>query len=467
MTELGLTSRMCQISDVAFDTGNMLNLAMHLDGSLPPGSPVPDEFIGQTLVELTMHEVGHTLGLRHNFQSSGTVPNDKLGDRNYVMQNGMTGSVMDYAPPYIKGHERRDHLYLTPVIGPYDYWAIRYGYTPTVAENPWEEKDFLERIAEECTEPGHLYATDEDTYSPDALDPRNHIFDLGANPLEYGKWRVDYIHSLWSKTDFEKRLLAPGTGYQTLRNAMSTLIWQYGRAVGFGLRYIGGQQVSRAHYNDPGAPPPLKPVPASQQREALAYLNEKVFGPEAFQVPPSMLNNMLANRNWSWEHNLYQGRIDYPYHTIVLGMQRGVLDRLMQPHRMARLREAENRQANALTVAELYNELTGAIWGEFGVGTSSAPARQSPDKTLEATAGPGTRRELQRAYVDNLIQWILNPAYPGTDDVRAIARLQLMRIDRACERALSGTQPDVIEAHLLETRARIDRGLDAEKIAKG
>jgi hypothetical protein len=182
-----------------------------------------------------------------------------------------------------------------------------------------------------------------------------------------------------------------------------------------------------------------------------------------------MLNNMLANRNWSWEHNLFQGRVDYPYHTIVLGMQKGVLDRIMQPQRMARLREAENRQANALTVAELYNELTGAIWGEFGVGASSAPARQNPARTMEATAGPGTRRDLQLAYVDNLIGWILNPAFAGTDDVRAIARLQLIRIDRACERHLNNPTNinDAVEAHLLETRARIDRGLDAEKIAKG
>jgi hypothetical protein len=438
MTDLGLTSRMCRMGNVAFDTGNILNLAMHLDGSLPPGNPVPDEFIGQTLVELAMHEVGHTLGLRHNFQSSVAVPNEKLGDRNYVMQNGMTGSVMDYAPPYIKGNERRDHLYLTPVLGPYDYWAIRYGYTATVAENPWEERDFLERIAEECTQPGHEYDTDEDTYPANALDPRNHIFDLGANPLEYGKWRADYIQSLWSKTDFEKRLLEPGTGYQTLRAAMSTLIQQYGRAVGLGLNYVGGQQVSRAHYNDPGAPPPLRPIPANQQREALAYLNTKVFGPDAFDVPASMLNNMLANRNWSWEANLFQGRVDYPYYTIVLGMQKGVLDRLIQPQRMARLREAENRQANALTVAELYNELTGAIWGEFGVGASSAPARQ-------------------------------NPAFPGTDDVRAIARLQLIRIDRACGSHLDNPANlnDAVEAYLLETRARIERGLEADKIAKG
>jgi hypothetical protein len=467
MTALGGPSRMCQIGQVAFDTGNMMNLAMRFDLNLPPGSPVPDEFIGQTLVELTMHEVGHTLGLRHNFQSSVAVPNDKLGDRNYVMQNGMTGSVMDYAPPYIKGHERSDHLYLTPVIGPYDYWAIRYGYTPTVAESPWEEQDFLGRIAEECMQPGHEYGTDEDTYPANALDPRNHIFDLGSSPIDYGKWRAGYIQSLWSRTDFEKRILAPGTGFQTLRNAMSTLVWQYGRALSVGLNYVGGQQVNRAHYDDPGATAPLRPMPANVQRDALEYLNEKAFGPDAFQVPADMLNNMLGNRNWTWDGGAFRDRIDYPYFTIVLGFQSGILDRLMQPQRMARLREAENRQADPLTVAEMYNELTGAIWGEFGVGSSAAPARQNPAETMEATAGPGTRRDLQRHYVDNLVKWILNPAYAGTDDVRAIARLQLIRIDRACQRALNSNQPDVIEAHLHETRARIERGLEADKIAKG
>jgi hypothetical protein len=468
LEEFDLFSDYCASSSIAFDSGNLISIAMLANGSMPPGSPVPDEYIGQTLVWLAMHEVGHTLGLRHNFQSSAAVPFDKLGDRSYLEQYGMVGSVMEYAAPFIKGNEQPGHVYFTRTMGPYDMWAIRYGYTPTVADNPFAEESFLAEIAEESAKPGHLYGTDFDTYSVHALDPRNNIFDLSSDPLEYGQWTAEFLSSTWANPDLEKRVLAPGTGYQTLRNAVLTMIFQYGRALSFGLKYVGGQEVSKAHFGDPGAPEPFEPIPAEQQREALNYLTVRAFAPDAFYVPPRTLNRMMSNRTVSWVNNPYQSRVDYPHHQIVLGLQTGVLNRLMEPQRMARVCEAQNRQANPLTVAELFHELTGAIWGEFGVGASAAPARQNPRETMEATAGNSTRRDLQRAYVDNLVKWVLEPAPNGTDDARALARLQLVRIDSACGRALrSGAPNDVVEAHLLETQARIERALNAQKTAKG
>jgi hypothetical protein len=140
---------------------------------------------------------------------------------------------------------------------------------------------------------------------------------------------------------------------------------------------------------------------------------------------------------------------------------------------MARVREVETRQDNALSTAELFNELTGAIWGEFGIGATDAWARQNTAAAMKATAGAGTRRDLQRAYVDALARWITDPATPGTDDARALARLQLTRIDQAAASRLSAktagatAMNDNVRAHLLETRARIKRALDAQREARG
>jgi hypothetical protein len=150
-----------------------------------------------------------------------------------------------------------------------------------------------------------------------------------------------------------------------------------------------------------------------------------------------------------------------------------VLTRLVSPAMMARVREVETRQDNALTTAELFNELTGAIWGEFGIGATDAWARQNAAVAMKATAGASTRRDLQRAYVDALARWVTDPVTPGTDDARALARLQLTRIDTAAAARLNGKTVgatalnDNVRAHLLETRARIKRALDAQRQARG
>ena len=469
----GLSPKMCEAAEGMMEAGNMMDLSMMLDGSLPPGSPVPDKFIGQALKELTMHEVGHTLGLRHNFQSSTACPRDRLTDESYLDEHGLLGSVMDYDTPNIADDPSKQAEYFTQTLGPYDYWAIQYGYTETGAKNPWDEKEKLGAIAAESTEPGHEYGTDEDTYPQDALDPRNNIYDLGSDPLAFGEQRTAYIRTLWSSPGFEKRVLAPGDGYPVLRRAMDALLIQYGRGLSHGVKYIGGQVVSRAHYGDPGSTNALSPIPAAKQREALAFLTRRAFAPDAFAVAPQLLDRMVADRYWDWENNLFQTRIDYPWYQRVLTVQTVLLNRLMAPATMARVREVETRQDNALSTAELFNELTGAIWGEFGVGASDAWARQNTAAAMKATAGAGTRRDLQRMYVDALARWIADPIAPGTDDARALARLQLVRIDGAAAAKLNAKGAgatalnDNVRAHLLETRARIKRALDAQRQARG
>jgi len=385
----------------------------------------------------------------------------------------LLGSVMDYDTPNISGDPSKQAEYFTQTLGPYDYWAIQYGYTETGAKTPWEEKSKLNAIAAESTEPGHEYGTDEDTYPADAMDPRNNIYDLGSDPLAFGEQRTAYIQTLWGSPSFEKRVLAPGDGYPVLRRAMDALLIQYGRGLSHGVKYIGGQVVSRAHYGDPGASKALTPIPAAKQREALAFLTRRAFAPDAFAVAPQLLDHMIADRYFDWENNLFQGRIDYPWYQRVLTLQTAVLNRLMAPATMARVREVETRQDNALSTAELFSELTGAIWGEFGIGASDAWARQNAALAMKATAGAGTRRDLQRVYVDALARWITDPIAPGTDDARALARLQLTRIDQAAAARLNAKGAgatalnDDVRAHLLETRARIKRALDAQRQARG
>jgi hypothetical protein len=338
---------------------------------------------------------------------------------------------------------------------------IRYGYTPSGADNVDADYEFAKKIADESTTPGHVYANDSDTYPADALDPRTNIWDLGDDPLAFGKDRAEWIAGLWKNPNFEARILGEDGSYPTLRSAMDDLLSQYAIALGMGVKWIGGQYHSRAHRGQAGAPAaPLEPVSAARQREALDFIVQRGFAPDAFDVTPAMLNRMAPERwnHWGMANAWGQGgaRLDYDFKDRVLAIQTRLVEALTAPKLLARLGEAESRSTDAYRMSEHFDRMTRALWGDVGGETAAG---------LRALDRPGTRRELQRNYVDRMATMLLSPP-PGTpDDARALARLQLSRIDGRARRALESgvTMGDYTRAHLMETRARIDQALNAER----
>src|SRR5262249_33092799 len=148
---------------------------------------VPDELIGQAIKETVMHEVGHTLGLRHNFKASTMLPNDKLHDTSITRKQGLVGSVMDYRPVNLAPKDVKQGDYCTTTLGPYDNWAIEYAYN-RLAGGTEGELEELQKIAAKCAEPGLDYATDEDMYG--SADPLVHTWDLGADPMKFAQERM-------------------------------------------------------------------------------------------------------------------------------------------------------------------------------------------------------------------------------------------------------------------------------------
>ena len=441
------------------DGGSLLHLGLLSDGLMSPGEPVPMDYVGKALVWGVMHEVGHTLGLRHNFRSSTSTPNDKLADAAWTGQHGLVSSVMDYATPNIQADHTKQGEYFSSGVGDCDLWNIRYGYTPSGASDPVADYDVVRKIADESNQPGHEYSTDEDTYPADALDPRTNIWDLGNDPLLFAKQRAAYVANLWKSPHFEERVVGANGDFTIMRRAMDQLLFEYTRALGLAVKYVGGQYASRNHRGQPGAHDPLEPVAAARQREALDFLSQRAFAPDAFAIPPQLLNRLAPDR---WTHwglpNGFSGpfRLDYSLNDRVFAIQNALLSALMAPNLLARLREAESHSAEPMKMSEVFDRLTRSIWGEVGVGSPAAM------KTLE---GPSTRRQLQRAYVDKLAAMVVGPAAGVPDDARAVARLQLTRIDQRITTGQAGkaTLGDYTRAHFLETRARIKRALDAQK----
>ncbi len=447
---------LCFLGDAVAEGGALQHLSMLLDDALPPGAPIPDAYLKPAVVWAVMHEVGHTLGLRHNFRSSTSTPYDDLQDAAWTGAHGLYSSVMEYPPPNIDYARTHQGDYWTSTPGTYDLWAIRYGYTPSGAADPDADAAFARRIADESLQPGHEYSTDEDTYPADAPDPRSNIFDLGSDPLRYAKDRTAYVASLWRKPGFEARIVGDSGDLTALRRATTSLLQAYGQAAGMAVKYLGGSYLTRVERGQPGEQDPVQPVPAARQREALDFLATSVWAADAFQAPAALLDRLAPER---WSHwgmgpgGVFAGRQDFAWNDYVLAIQSALLRAALAPPLLARMREAENRTADPYRLGEHFDRLTRALWGEVG-GTSPG--------AMKALGGTGTRRDVQRAYVDRLADMVTGDANV-IDDAQALARLQLQRIDGRCARVLASGAAlgDEVRAHLLETRARVKRALEA------
>jgi hypothetical protein len=186
---------------------------------------------------------------------------------------------------------------------------------------------------------------------------------------------------------------------------------------------------------------------------------QRAFAADAFTMSPKLLNRLAPDRWLHWGVTDNNGgstgpRFDYNLDDKAMAIQTGILNAITSPNLLARLEEAEDRSAEPMRMSEYFDRLTRGLWSEVG---SATPASI---KTLE---GPGTRRDIQRMYVDRLAQMVTSPPAGLPDDARALARLQLSRIDSRAAKALAAETPlgDYTRAHLMETRARIKRTLEA------
>lgn len=426
--------------------------------------------VREWLIFVTAHEVGHTLGLRHNFRASTLLKPQELHDLRKTTELSQASSVMDYIPFAISPKGRPQGHFMPVTVGPYDYWAVEYAYKPIEGD----EKAELARIASRAADPQLAYSTDEDaigTFSPLSIDPLANQYDHTDDPLAYFTERVGLIQELWNA--MEAKLARPGEGYQILRRAMGRSLAEYNRALVTSSKFVGGVYHYRDHAGDPNGRPPFVPVPAAKQREALQFLREHAFSEKAFQPPPSLQSKLNLERWWGFDLASYffEPRLDFPWHDSVLSVQRNVLERLLHPTVLLRIQDNEIRMPEGqerFRMAELFSSLDAAIWSEL-----DGDAREISS----------LRRNLQREYLKQLIRLTLRQAPPPPpppppagiafsppapprhpEDATTLARYSLGTLEEKIAQALAGSPLSDLttRAHLEESKARIAAVLEAQ-----
>jgi hypothetical protein len=418
--------------------------AMMLDG------PEAEAFILARLKATAMHEVGHTLGLTHNFRASTVYSERQLADPAFTRENGIAGSVMEYNAVNLALPGEKQGEYHMSTLGPYDYWAIEYGYR----EFPLEQESVeLERIAERSNEPALAFMAD-DTLFYSGLDPLANTFDLGQDPLLYADRQLKLARELWQLT--EVRPLRPDDSYALLRRNFSRGLFEVQQSAVYAVKYIGGLTLLSDHAGSERAP--LEPVPAEKQRAALNLLATTVFAADSFKFPPSFLRRLAVNDfDIDDAHDL--GRavppVDIAVDQQVLSVHKAVLGPLMGPEVAQRLLNNELKTTNpaqALRLAELYATLHAAIWSELKAGEDI----------------PLIRRNLQRDYVVRVASVVLRPGGPMPADARALLRADAVQLRD--ELAALKKRPKMsveTRAHVAESLATLEDALKATSVRQG
>ena len=418
-------------------------------GEITATGELPAELVHQGIKEVVMHEVGHTLGLRHNFKASTWKTMADLDDVEKSRAEGTVASVMDYCPANISPKKDEQRLYYTQTIGPYDYWAIEYGYRPFTKDDKAE----LAKIAARSGEPGLDYATDEDTRSTDP-DPFSNRFDLGQDSLSFVQRQMQHSEELIPTV--VDRAVADGAGYQRARQAFGLLFTEYWRAVLFAARFPGGVKVHRDHKAE-GARPPFEIVDPAQQRAAMQLITTSAFA--APEYDSAMFNYLAASR---WSHWGVQDatRLDYPIHDQVELMQSQLLGQLLTTTVLQRILDNEYKvpaDQDAYTLAEHLNSIVDGVFTEW---QAAEPQGEFTNRTPYID---GFRRNLQRDAVKRLAALVITDT-GAPPDARTLARAHLSELNDGITKTLAAEPlklDDYSRAHLLDCQQRIAQALNA------
>ena len=400
---------------------------LELDG--PDADALAQAFVKDTI----MHEVGHTLGLRHNFKASSAYDLKQIQDPEFTKINGISASVMDYDPFNISPKGEKQGEYLMSTLGPYDYWAIEFGYKQFELG---QEIQGLTNILSNASRRELQFDTDQDAGygSFNGMDPLVNRLDSGSDPLAYYKLRMKLSRELWDR--LQNMNLATGDSYERLTRSFRSGFAQLANAAPLAAKYIGGIHTRRERAGS--SKPLFEPVSASKQKEALSLITKDFFGTDSFKFRTELIARLANDRLNSFDT---QSNFQLSVISLVAGVQRGILDHVYSPTVASRLAEVGmrvNDPKDTLGLADVYDTLQDAIWAE---------AKSGQETTL-------LRRNLQREQLRRMADVLVKPAGPWPADARSIMRENARQLSNVLEKSL--TKPGLSKT----TRAHYADALD-------
>lgn len=382
--------------------------------------PLPDDLEGELLAYVITHEVGHSLGFPHNMKASASYTVEQLRDAEFTKKNGVEASIMDYGRfNYVA--QQGDGARLIPIIGPYDYFAVEWGYKEfKETANQQEEKPLLDAIvARQINDPKLRFGDPNPS-----LDPSQQTEDLGSDPIratELGLTNIARVASFLVSATCKE-----GEDYELLNNMYTQLLRQRDRELEHVANELGGMVMNNVWYGQ--GDHIYDPVSADKQRQAIAFLNQHAFQTPEDLLAPGILRRLEAS-----------GAADR-----ILGSQRRLLYVLIDDARCKRMAELANSSPkDAYLPIDMLADLRAGLWSEL--------AGDAVEINLY-------RRNLQRAHIE-LLGFHANRT-DAASDLPALARGELKTLLAAVKQAALKTKDRLSLLHLQDMESRIDRLLD-------